>query len=37
MSYGLIINSALHLDLFYQVAIKNIDLKEIKEFKVYGR
>jgi len=28
------LNSAL--DLFYQVAIKNIDLKEIKEFKVYG-
>jgi len=25
-----------HLDLFYQVAIKNIDLKEIKEFKVIG-
>lgn len=25
-----------HLDLFYQVAIKNIDLKEIKEFKVTG-
>jgi guanosine-3',5'-bis(diphosphate) 3'-pyrophosphohydrolase len=25
-----------HLDLFYQVAIKNIDLKEIKEFKVVG-
>jgi GTP diphosphokinase / guanosine-3',5'-bis(diphosphate) 3'-diphosphatase len=24
------------LDLFYQVAIKNIDLKEIKEFQVYG-
>ncbi len=24
------------LDLFYQVAIKNIDLKELKEFKVYG-
>src|SRR6188474_2291427 len=28
------LNSAL--DLFYQVAIKNIDLKELKEFKVYG-
>ena len=25
-----------HLDLFYQVAIKNIELKEIKEFKVVG-
>lgn len=25
-----------HLDLFYQVAIKNIDLKELKEFKVIG-
>jgi GTP pyrophosphokinase len=25
-----------HLDLFYQVAIKNIDLKEIKDFKVTG-
>ena len=25
-----------HLDLFYQVAVKNIDLKEIKEFKVAG-
>jgi GTP pyrophosphokinase len=25
-----------HLDLFYQVAVKNIDLKEIKEFKVVG-
>jgi GTP pyrophosphokinase len=25
-----------HLDLFYQVAVKNIDLKEIKEFKVNG-
>ncbi|HZI52576.1 MAG TPA: RelA/SpoT family protein [Chitinophagaceae bacterium] len=25
-----------HLDLFYQVSIKNIDLKEIKEFKVVG-
>ncbi len=24
------------LDLFYQVAVKNIDLKELKEFKVYG-
>ena len=24
------------LDLFYQVSIKNIDLKEIKEFKVHG-
>jgi GTP pyrophosphokinase len=24
------------LDLFYQVAIKNIDLKELKEFKVHG-
>ncbi len=28
------LNSAL--DLFYQVAIKNIDLKELKDFKVYG-
>lgn len=28
------LNSAL--DLFYQVAIKNIDLKELKEFKVHG-
>jgi GTP pyrophosphokinase len=25
-----------NLDLFYQVAVKNIDLKEIKEFKVIG-
>jgi GTP diphosphokinase / guanosine-3',5'-bis(diphosphate) 3'-diphosphatase len=25
-----------HLELFYQVAIKNIDLKELKEFKVTG-
>jgi guanosine-3',5'-bis(diphosphate) 3'-pyrophosphohydrolase len=25
-----------HLDLFYQVAVKNIDLKEIKDFKVIG-
>lgn len=25
-----------NLDLFYQVAIKNIDLKELKEFKVVG-
>jgi GTP pyrophosphokinase len=25
-----------HLDLFYQVAIKNIDLKEIRDFKVNG-
>ena len=25
-----------HLDLFYQVAVKNIDLKEIKDFKVMG-
>ena len=25
-----------HLDLFYQIAIKNIDLKELKEFKVLG-
>ena len=25
-----------HLDLFYQVAVKNIELKEIKEFKVIG-
>ncbi len=25
-----------HLDLFYSVAIKNIDLKELKEFKVVG-
>jgi len=24
------------LDLFYQVSIKNLDLKELKEFKVYG-
>jgi GTP pyrophosphokinase len=24
------------LDLFYQVAIKNLDLKELKEFKVHG-
>jgi len=28
------LNSAL--DLFYQVAIKNIDLKELKDFNVYG-
>src|SRR6187397_530939 len=28
------LNSAL--DLFYQVAIKNIDLKELKDFKVFG-
>jgi GTP pyrophosphokinase len=25
-----------HLDFFYQVAVKNIDLKELKEFKVLG-
>jgi GTP pyrophosphokinase len=25
-----------NLDLFYQVAVKNIDLKELKEFKVFG-
>ena len=25
-----------HVDLFYQIAIKNIDLKELKEFKVVG-
>ena len=25
-----------HLDLFYQVAVKNIDLKDIREFKVIG-
>lgn len=25
-----------HLDLFYQVAIKNIDLKDLKDFKVIG-
>jgi GTP pyrophosphokinase len=25
-----------HLDLFYQVAVKNIDLKDLKEFKVIG-
>ncbi len=25
-----------HLELFYQIAIKNIDLKELKEFKVSG-
>jgi GTP pyrophosphokinase len=25
-----------HLDLFYQVAVKNIDLKELKEFKITG-
>ena len=25
-----------NLDLFYQVAVKNIDLKELKEFKVHG-
>lgn len=24
------------LDLFYQVAVKNIDLKELKDFKIYG-
>ena len=28
------LNSAL--DLFYQVAIKNIDLKELKDFKIFG-
>jgi GTP pyrophosphokinase len=27
---------ASHLDLFYQVAVKNIDLKDLKEFKVFG-
>src|SRR6266496_4812465 len=27
---------ASNLDLFYQVAVKNIDLKELKEFKVTG-
>src|SRR5689334_7648624 len=25
-----------HLDLFYQVSVKNIDLKELKDFKVIG-
>jgi GTP diphosphokinase / guanosine-3',5'-bis(diphosphate) 3'-diphosphatase len=25
-----------HLDLFYQIAVKNIDLKDLKEFKVSG-
>ena len=25
-----------HLDLFYQIAVKNIDLKDLKEFKVMG-
>src|SRR5688500_5528057 len=25
-----------HLDLFYQIAVKNIDLKDLKEFKVVG-
>ena len=25
-----------HLDLFYQIAVKNIDLKDLKEFKVLG-
>src|SRR5690349_4649980 len=25
-----------HLDLFYQVAVKNIDLKDLKDFKVVG-
>ncbi len=25
-----------NLELFYQIAIKNIDLKELKDFKVYG-
>src|SRR5690242_17884041 len=25
-----------HLDLFYQVAVRNIDLKDLKEFKVIG-
>jgi GTP pyrophosphokinase len=25
-----------HLDLFYQVSVKNIDLKDLKEFKVIG-
>ncbi|MEI6947009.1 bifunctional (p)ppGpp synthetase/guanosine-3',5'-bis(diphosphate) 3'-pyrophosphohydrolase [Paraflavisolibacter sp. H34] len=28
------VNSSL--DLYYQISIKNIDLKELKEFKVYG-
>jgi GTP pyrophosphokinase len=27
---------ASHLDLFYQVAIRNIDLKDLKDFKVIG-
>src|SRR5215218_7225400 len=27
---------AAPLELYYQVAIKNIDLKELKEFKIYG-
>src|SRR5689334_11540512 len=27
---------ASNLDLFYQVAVKNIDLKELKDFKVIG-
>ena len=25
-----------HLDLFYQVSVKNIDLKDLKDFKVHG-
>jgi guanosine-3',5'-bis(diphosphate) 3'-pyrophosphohydrolase len=25
-----------NIELFYQIAIKNIDLKELKEFKVMG-
>ena len=29
-------NSALRLDLNYQIAVKNIDLKELKDFKVLG-
>src|SRR5215218_6386890 len=27
---------AAPLELYYQVAVKNIDLKELKEFKIYG-
>ena len=36
MNWYIGINLHSHLDLFYQIAVKNIDLKELKEFKVMG-
>ena len=36
MNWCIGISCTSHLDLFYQIAVKNIDLKDIKEFKVVG-